>query len=158
MFTRTVDGLVRRPVEEVFAFLEEPSSRVLYDEGVERLDLISREPEGVGSRGTIHMSFMGRSYDRPWLVTEYEPPTKLVIASKARPFATSVGFELAGRDQVTWVELSVTGRPGGLSRMLEPLMASSAERRLARVLEKLVHLLESEALAQRSVAGRPGDH
>ena len=143
MFTRTIDGLIRRPVEEVFAFLEEPANRVLYDEGVQSLDLISRTPEGVGSHGAIQMNFLGRHYERPWLVTEYEPPKKLVIASQARPFATWVGFELEGRDQLTWVELSVTGRPGGLSRTLEPLMANSAERRLYRVLARLTELLES---------------
>jgi polyketide cyclase/dehydrase/lipid transport protein len=147
VFTRTVDGLVRRPVEEVFAFLEEPGSRVLYDEGVQSLELMSRTPEGVGSHGIIRMSFLGRHYERPWEVTEYEPPKKLVIASKARPFATWVGFELEGREQLTWVELSVTGRPGGLSRMLEPLMANSAERRLVRVLARLVYLLESQRSA-----------
>lgn len=143
MFTRTVDGLIRRPVEEVFAFLEEPGNRVLYDEGVQSLELISREPDGVGSRGIIRMSFLGRHYERPWVVTEYDPPKKLVIASKARPFATWVGFELEGREQLTWVELSVTGRPGGLSRTLEPLMANSAERRLVLALARLVHLLET---------------
>lgn len=142
MFTRTIDGLIRRPVEEVFAFLEEPGNRVLYDEGVESLELIMREPEGVGSRGMIHMSFLGRHYERPWIVTEYEPPKKLVIASKARPFATWVGFELEGQERLTWVELSVTGRPGGLSRFFEPLMAGAAERRLIRVLDRLVYVLE----------------
>jgi Polyketide cyclase / dehydrase and lipid transport len=142
VFTRTVDGLVRRPVEDVFAFLEEPANRVLYDEAVQSLELISRTEEGVGSHGMIQMSFLGRHYERPWVVTEYQPPKKLVIASKARPFATWVGFELEGREQLTWVELSVTGRPGGLSRTLEPLMANSAERRLMRVLARLIHLLE----------------
>jgi uncharacterized protein YndB with AHSA1/START domain len=147
VFTRTIDGLVRRPVEEVFEFLSEPGSRPLYDESVESLELISRTPEGVGSHGIIRMSFLGRHYERPWEVTEYEPPKKLVIASKARPFATWVGFELEGREQLTWVELSVTGRPGGLSRTLEPLMANSAERRLVRVLARLVYLLETDRAA-----------
>lgn len=143
MFTKTIDGLVRRPVEEVFAFLEEPANRVLYDEGVESLELITRTPDGVGSHGIIRMRFLGRHYERPWVITEYDPPKKLVMASKARPFATWVGFELEGREQLTWVELSATGRPGGLSRMLEPLMASSAERRLYRVLGRLIDLLEA---------------
>jgi hypothetical protein len=144
VFTRTVDALVRRPVEEVFAFLEEPGNRVLYDEGVQSLELHLREPEGVGSHGIIHMSFLGRKYARPWEVTEYDPPTKLVIASKARPFATWVGFELAGREELTWVELSITGKPGGLSRMFEPLMANTAEQRLGRALGRLVYLLERD--------------
>ena len=147
MFTRTIDGLVRRPVEEVFEFLSEPGNRPLYDEGVQSLELISRTPDGVGSHGIVRMSFLGRRYERPWEVTEYEPPKKLVIASRARPFATWVGFELEGREQLTWVELSVTGRPGGLSRTLEPLMANSAERRLVHVLARLVYLLESERSA-----------
>jgi hypothetical protein len=152
MFTRTVDGLIRRPVEDVFAFLEEPGNRVLYDDGVQSLELISRTQEGVGSHGLIQMSFLGRNYERPWEVTEYEPPKKLVIASKARPFATWVGFELEGREQLTWVELSVTGRPGGLSRTFEALMANAAERRLVRVLERLISLLESERAPTEYIA------
>jgi hypothetical protein len=150
VFTRTVDGLVRRPVEDVFEFLEEPGNRVLYDEAVQSLELISRTDEGVGSHGMIQMSFLGRHYARPWVVTEYDPPKKLVIASKARPFATWVGFELEGREQLTWVELSVTGRPGGLSRSFEPLMANTAERRLARVLDRLIYLLERDRAATHS--------
>jgi len=147
VFTRTIDGLVRRPVEEVFEFLSEPGNRPLYDEGVQSLETISRTPDGVGSHGIVRMSFLGRHYERPWEVTEYEPPKKLVIAIRARPFATLVGLELEGREQLTWVELSVTGRPGGLSRTLEPLMANSAERRLVHVLARLVYLLESERSA-----------
>jgi len=150
VFTRTVDGLVRRPVEEVFEFLEEPGNRVLYDEAVQSLELITRTEEGLGSHGLIRTNFLGRHYERPWEVTEYDPPKKLVIASKARPFATWVGFELEGREQLTWVELSVTGRPGGLSRTFEPLMANTAERRLGRVLERLISLLESDRAATHS--------
>ena len=150
MFTRTVDGLIRRPVEEVFGFLEEPANRVLYDEAVQSLELTTRTEEGVGSNGFIQMTFLGRHYERPWVVTEYDPPKKLVIASKARPFATWVGFELEGREQLTWVELSVTGRPGGLSRTFEPLMANTAERRLGRVLDRLIYLLEHDRVAAHS--------
>jgi uncharacterized protein YndB with AHSA1/START domain len=135
--------LVNRPIEEVFAFLEEPESRLLYDDGVDSLEVTSPGPIGVGSRGVIRTSFLGRTYERPLELTEYDPPRKLVMASKARPFATWVGFELEGRDRLTWVELSVTGRPGGLSRMVEPLMAHGAEWRLRRVLAKLVRVLES---------------
>lgn len=144
MFTRTADALVQRPPEEVFHFLLDPEKRALYDEGVDSQEITSPEPHGVGSTGVTRMRFLGRHYERPWVVAEYDPPNRLVLESPARPFATRVGFELTGRDNTTWLEFSVTGRPGGLSRAIEPLLARTAEERLRRVLERFVQIVEAD--------------
>lgn len=143
VFTRTADALVKRPPDEVFAFLLEPSNRVLYDEGVDSQEITSPEPHGLGSTGITRMRFLGRHYERPWVVAYYDPPRKLVLESKARPFPTWVGFELTGRGDVTWLEFSVTARPGGLSRALEPLLARSAEERVVRALAQIARLVEA---------------
>jgi hypothetical protein len=143
VFTRTADALVNRPPDEVFAFLLEPGNRALYDDGVESQELTSPEPHGLGSTGVTRMRFLGRHYERPWVVVQYDPPRKLVLESRARPFPTWVGFELTGRGDVTWLEFSVTGRPGGLSRLLEPVMARSAEERVVRALQRIARLVEA---------------
>ncbi|MDP9244207.1 MAG: hypothetical protein M3O77_03895 [Chloroflexota bacterium] len=47
------------------------------------------------------------------------------------------------RDGGTWVEFSVTGRPRGLLRLFQPMIARNAQRNLDRAFPRLKHVLES---------------
>jgi carbon monoxide dehydrogenase subunit G len=143
VFTRTVAVQISRPLADVFAFLADARNRPLWDESVDSEELTSPEPIGVGStvRTTLHS--MGREYVLTWAVVEHEPPSRMTIESTSGPFPTTLAYQLSERDGGTAVAFSVTGRPTGVLRALQPLLARNTQRNLDRGFPRLKRYLET---------------
>ena len=88
---------------------------------------------------------MGREYEYTWDVVEHQPPNRMTIESTSGPFPTTLAYQLSGREGGTLVEFSVTGRPGGLLRVLEPLIARNTQANLDRGFARLKDILETGA-------------
>ena len=95
---------------------------------------------------------MGRAYEINWKVTEHRPPDRMTIESTSGPMSTTLAYQLDARDGGTSVQFSVTGRPTGVMRLLQPLIARKTQRNLDRGFARLKGLLESGAAAPASVA------
>lgn len=143
MFTSRVEVLISRPVDEVFAFVEDARNRPRWDESVDSEELTSPEPIGVGSTVLTRMRSMGREYQYTWEIVAHEPPNGMTVESTSGPFPTTLAFQFSGRDGGTWVEASVTGRPTGLLRLLQPLIARTTQANLDRAYPRLKRLLET---------------
>jgi carbon monoxide dehydrogenase subunit G len=143
MFTSRVSIDVSRPQEEVFAYVEDARNRPQWDESVVSEELTSPEPIGVGT--TVHtvLRSMGREYEYDWRVTEHRPPERMTIESTSGPFPTTLAFVLSGRDGGTRVDFAVTGRPGGLMRLMEPLISRGTQKNLDRGFARLSEVLEA---------------
>ena len=145
MFTRSVSVVIARPLEEVFAFVEDARNRPRWDDGVDSEELTSPEPIGVGSTVRTRLRSMGRAYEYTWEVTEHEPPRRMTIESTSGPFPTTLAYRLAERDGGTAVDFAVTGRPGGAMRLLQPLIARGTRKNLDRAFPRLKAVLEGQA-------------
>ncbi len=143
MFTRRVSVLIERPLDEVFAFVEDARNRPRWDDSVETEELTSPEPIGVGSTVRTTLRSMGREYQYTWEVTEHLPPTRMTIESTSGPFPTTLAFELGERDGASAVAFAVTGRPSGPLRLFEPLIARGTQKNLDRGFARLKQLLET---------------
>jgi hypothetical protein len=143
MFTRKVSVLISRPLDEVFAFVADARNRPLWDDSVASEELTSAEPIGVGTtvRTRLRPS-MGRAYEYTWEIVEHQPPTRMTIESTSGPFPTTLAYQLGERDGGTRVDFSVTGRPAGLLRVLQPLIARTIQANLDRGFPRLKELLE----------------
>ena len=143
MFTSRVAVLIARPLDEVFAYVADARNRPAWDESVDTEELTSPEPIGVGT--TVHTEFrsMGRPYEYTWEDVEHQPTHRMTIESTSGPFPTTLAYELEGREGGTWVDFSVTGRPTGLLRVLQPLVARNTQANLDRGFERLRQLLEA---------------
>ena len=86
---------------------------------------------------------MGRDYVLTWEIVEHEPPSRQTIESTSGPFATTLAYQLRARNGGTLVEFSVTGRPTGMLRLLQPLIARSTQRNLDRGFPRLKRFLET---------------
>jgi uncharacterized protein YndB with AHSA1/START domain len=148
VFTRKVEVLISRPPDEVFAFVEDARNRPRWDESVENEELTSPEPIGVGTTVRTRLRSMGREYEYTWEVVEHEPPSRMTIESTSGPFPTTLAFRLTPQDGGTSVAFSVTGRPSGMLRLLEPLIARNTEKNLSRAFPRLRQILESERPAE----------
>jgi polyketide cyclase/dehydrase/lipid transport protein len=144
VFTRSTAVLVCRPPDEVFPFIEDARNRPRWDESVESEELTSPEPIGVGTtvRTRLRRS-LGQEYEYTWEVVEHEPPSRMWIESTSGPFPTTLAYELSPREDGTWVEFSVTGRPAGPLRLLQPVIARIIQRNLDRGFPRLKRLLET---------------
>jgi carbon monoxide dehydrogenase subunit G len=145
VFTRRVAVHISRPPDEVFAFVADARNRPLWDDSVGTEELTSPEPIGVGSTVRTGLRSMGRDYVLTWEIVEHEPPRRQTIESTSGPFATTLAYQLRAQDDGTLVEFSVTGRPTGLLRLLQPLIARNTQKNLDRGFPRLKHLLEGRA-------------
>ena len=78
-----------------------------------------------------------------WEIVEHEPPTRQTIESTSGPFATTLAYRLRAQDGGTLVEFSVTGRPTGSLRLLQPLIARNTRKNVNRSFPRLKQLLET---------------
>jgi hypothetical protein len=145
VFTRQVAILISRPPDEVFAYVGDARNRPSWDESVDSEELTSPEPIGVGSTVRTRFRSMGKDYEYTWKIVEHEAPSRQTVDSTSGPFPTTLVWQLSSRDGATWVEFSVTGRPRGLLRLFQPMVARNAQRNLDRAFPRLKHVLESRA-------------
>ena len=137
--------VIARPPDEVFAFVSDARNRPSWDDSVASEELTSPEPIGVGSTVRTRMRSMGRDYEIDWEVVEHQPPTRQRIESTSGPFPMTLLYELTGNSEGTKVVFSVTGRPTGLTRLMEPVIARSTQRNLDVGFARLKELLESRS-------------
>ena len=143
MFTKSFAVEIARPIEQVFAFVEDARNRPQWDDSVESEELTSPEPIGVGTTVRTRLRSMGREYEYNWEVTEHQPPNRMTIESTSGPFPTTLAYELAASAGGTHVDFAVTGRPTGLLRLMQPLIARNTQKNLDRNFPRLRQVLEA---------------
>jgi hypothetical protein len=143
MFTKQVEVVIARPLDEVFAFVGDVRNRPSWDDSVDSEELTSPEPIGVGTTVRTRLTSMGRQYEYTWTIVEHEPPHGLRVESDSGPFPTTLVFQFDVHDDGTLVQASVTGRPAGLMRLLEPMLARTTQKNLDRGYGRLKQLLET---------------
>jgi uncharacterized protein YndB with AHSA1/START domain len=140
------DIKVERPPAEVFEYLAHAEHLPEY---VTDFATVSQEGEGEPARGTRYSYKMARgqaggTFD--W--TEFQPPTRLAWhgpPAKAGPgtMEPSGWWELRPEGTGTRIKLVMTPEPGGLFRLIAPLMSRSMKGGNARALERLKARLEA---------------
>jgi carbon monoxide dehydrogenase subunit G len=143
VFTESVSLLISRPIDEVFAFIADARNRPRWDDSVDTEELTSPEPIGVGSTVRTTLRSMGREYVYTWEIVEHQAPSRQTIESTSGPFPTTLGYRLTDRDSGTEVEFSLTGRPTGPLRLLQPLIARNTRNNLDRGFARLKEMLET---------------
>ena len=143
MFTESVSLLISRPIDEVFAFIADARNRPRWDDSVDTEELTSPEPIGVGSTVRTTLRSMGREYVYTWEIVEHQAPSRQTIESTSGPFPTTLEYRLTDRDSGTEVEFSLTGRPTGPLRLLQPLIARNTRNNLDRGFARLKEMLET---------------
>ena len=142
MFTRSVAVVIARPVDEVFAFVLDARNRPSWDDSVNSEELTSERAHRCRQHGADPNAIDGRDYEIDWRIVEHEAPTHQRIESTSGPFTTTLVYDLASEADGTLVEFSVTGRPTGPLRLLQPLIARTTQRNLDKGFAQLKQVLE----------------
>lgn len=134
--------VVRRPVEEVFAFVSNYQNSAKWVSGRMEHTKVSAGPVGVGTVIRTTGRAMDVRIEATRIVTAYEPPAKYAFKSEYRqiPLATTFHFEpIQGGTRLTVV---VEGEPTGLFKAATPLVLGAIRQQFEGDLRRLKRLLE----------------
>jgi hypothetical protein len=131
--------VINRPVETVFAYVNDVSNDVHWRNRVTASGLRSGESL---SPGVIGYSRVGEE-DFEWRVVEYIPGESVDWELLNGPFKGSGGYRLMPVDNGTQFTLVADVEPTGMYKLLGPLFAWMGRRRNQADVEKLRVILES---------------
>lgn len=137
----TVATTIQRPPEEVAAYMADPRNDLEWIGGIVEVEA-PPGPIALGTRVERVAKFAGRRVEYVLEVERYEPGRLLRMHSIAAPFPMSVTYEVTPHDAGSRVSLRVEGGPGGLARLLHPIMSLEVRRNLRGDLRRLRARLE----------------
>lgn len=130
------------PPDEVFAYLSDLDHLAEWQSGVTSAHRTSDGGMRTGATAEVTRELMGQRITAPLLVTAYEPPTLLGIASTVSGVEAEATLRLAPADGGTATDLAFAMeiRGSGLTAFMEPMIAGAArgdiETSLARLEER----------------------
>jgi uncharacterized protein YndB with AHSA1/START domain len=135
---------VERPRAEVFDYIARGEKLPEY---VTDFSWVKQDSDGEPTLGTTYSYKMARGAEGTFDWTEFEPSSRLAWHGppvKAGPgsMEPSGRWELADAVTGTRVKLVMTPKPGGLFRMMAPLMAMQMRKGNVAALERLKGKLE----------------
>ena len=131
---------INRPVDIVFAYLNDVTNDVHWRNGVDDSGLRSGETLGVG---TIGYTVVG-DLEVEWRVEGYDPGKSVDWTLLNGPFLGRGGYRLEPIDSGTQFTLVAEVEPSGVYRLLGSLFAWIGHRRNQADVEKLRDILESK--------------
>ena len=88
---------------------------------------------------------MGREVEFDWRVTQFDPPSRMAVASTAGLMSTSLTFDVTAVGAGCDVSATIAGEPEGMMQLVEPLIAQGVRSTLAAGLARAKTLLETPA-------------
>jgi uncharacterized membrane protein len=136
--------VIARPVDEVAAYVGDPSNAPEWYTNIESVDWQTEPPVEVGSRMDFVAHFLGRRLAYTYEVAELVPGRRLVMRTAQGPFPMETSYEWSEADGgATRMTLRNRGEPKGFAGVAAPLMAASMRRANTKDLARLKQLLET---------------
>ena len=137
--------VIRRPVDEVFAYMDDVSREPEWQPQLIEAEQLPPGPTTVGTRRRYVSEFMGKRLENTYVVKVYEPNRRLVVESTSDSVldATSdIRWEPV--DEGTRVTMALDGRPRGALRFLPArVLESTFENEVVTTLKRLKERLEA---------------
>ena len=136
---------IRRPVLEVFAYMEDISREHEWQAHLVEAEQTPRGPTAVGTRRRYVSQFMGRRVENTYVLRTYEPNRRVVLE-------TTADSTISVRTEIHWtsvpggtkVTMSLDGRAeGALRRVPRRLLAATFAKDVKRALARLKERLET---------------
>ena len=142
MPTATITTDIDAQPNAVFALIADYSRGPEWQRNMTSARWTSPEPHGVGSTFEQTAHFMGRDMTAAYEVTEHDAPRVTAIRSTSGPFPITVRRVVEPRGTGTRVTETDTGGPGGVAKILSPLMKVMMKRTIGRDYRALKAQLE----------------
>jgi uncharacterized membrane protein len=137
--------MIERPVEEVFAYMNDPKNDALWQDGVLESEAISEGPLGVGSELREVRNFLGRRLESTSEITEFELNRKVSWKATSGPIPLEASITFESVEGGTKVSVVGEADVGGIFKLAEPMVARSAQKQFDGDFAKLKEILEAGA-------------
>ncbi len=149
---------INRPVEEVFSYTSNPENFPQWAATVKevRQDAPERGPLREGGRFTATQKALGRRFEAPFEVSDYEPNRRYAHrGTEEHPVAVTMVFayEPLSSDRTRFTP-RIEAEPGGFFGLLGPVLERVIRRQMRTNLETLKALLEGREEVPESVGKR----
>ena len=138
---------INRPIEEVFAYVTDPTNAPEFMSWILENTLEGSGAIGVGSRIRGVWKFLGRRQDFSGDVTQYDPPSKYAMRTVTGGNHGYAELQLESIGQGTRVHNRYEAETAGLFKLADPIVAALAKRTLESDLHTLKVLLEAKVPA-----------
>lgn len=137
--------VIQRPVEDVFAYMDDVSREPEWQPQLIEAEQIPSGPATVGTKRRYVSEFLGKRVENTYVVKVYEPNTRLVVK-------TTTDSVLDATSDIRWeavpegtrVTMALDGRPRGALRFVPArVMESTFEKEVATTLKRLKERLEA---------------
>lgn len=135
---------IAQPIWKVFAFMADVRNDPRWSKQIEEVTITSPEPFGVGSTYHERVRVLGVKRLGNYTVTEYSPPSRVLVTGKIGSLAVSGGFWLEPTQRGTNVTISAETSLSILSLPFRPLQAAMAKAQSRALLSRLREILEHE--------------
>ena len=143
MYTFERSFFVNRPVEEVWAFVSEPSNHPKFSSAISA-EWISEAPPDVGSEYRVVGRFLGRNVELESEITSWQPPHQYSSQTVNGPIATKSQWTFTTQDGGTLATLSGEAEIGGFFKIAESLVGKQIDKQMTSDLSGLKLMLEAD--------------
>jgi uncharacterized membrane protein len=137
------DVTIRRPADEVFAFVADAENNPRWQQGMRSCRWTSDGPIGIGSTYEQRASFLGRDIESTFVVDAFEPGRSITIRTTESTFPITVTRAVEPLpDGGCLVRAHVQGDASGVFRLAAPVMRWMVGRSVRADYRRLRTLLE----------------
>ena len=138
--------VIGRPLEEVFAVVQDVTKTPRWNPGLLEVRRTSEGPLGVGATMIYVGTFLGRRYESPVACTGFAENKQLATATTGGPFYLEVDQRVEPADADTRLTIHCRGESRGFFKLAEPLVVRLTKRQVETAGGNLKALLEENAL------------
>jgi carbon monoxide dehydrogenase subunit G len=142
-FELSVD--IARPLHEVWEYLIEPSNVPEWQTSAASSHQISDGPMGVGTHLVDERRFLGRRAKSEVEVTEFEPERLFTLHGISGPVRFTVRHLLEERAEGTHLQIEAEADPGGIGRLMRPVVERAASHEIRKDFDRLKETLEARS-------------
>lgn len=137
--------VIQRPVEDVFAYMDDVSREPEWQPQLIEAEQIPSGPAAVGTKRRYVSHFLGKRLENTYVVKVYEPNTRLVVkTTKDSVLDATSDIRWEAVPEGTRVTMALDGRPKGALRFVPArVMESTFEKEVATTLKRLKERLEA---------------
>ncbi|HEY6277535.1 MAG TPA: SRPBCC family protein [Streptosporangiaceae bacterium] len=138
--------VIERPVENVFAILQDVSKTPAWTPGLTEVRQIGDAPLRVGAQLVYVGSFLGRSYESEASCTEFVANERFASKTTSGPFYLEIDTRLEPVANGTRMATVYRGESHGFFKIAEPIVTRLARKQFETAAVNLKALIEENAL------------
>jgi carbon monoxide dehydrogenase subunit G len=142
----TIVKVVGRPIDEVWAVIQNVAKTPVWTPGLSEARITTDGPLEAGSALLYRGTFLGRAYESPAVCTALTENKQFATRSTSGPFYIEIDATLEPVDGGTRVTIFYRGESRGFFKVAEPLLVRLTKKHFEAAAENLRTLLEDQAI------------